>query len=124
MDEEQIIQQLVDHKWRRRTIEVWRRANFRCEYCDKNLIEYSDDYYFGAHVDHIVPGAGDLPDNLALACTSCNFIKRKRRFDDNGSVTSRAAIIERAAAHIRDIRQRNDKRLAADLALFRMFAKS
>lgn len=27
------------------------------------------------HVDHIDPVAGDVPDNLALACPSCNLSK-------------------------------------------------
>lgn len=27
------------------------------------------------HIDHIIPGAGDHPDNLALACASCNLSK-------------------------------------------------
>jgi hypothetical protein len=27
------------------------------------------------HIDHIIPNAGDLPNNLALACASCNLSK-------------------------------------------------
>jgi HNH endonuclease len=27
------------------------------------------------HIDHIVPRGGDHPDNLALACASCNLTK-------------------------------------------------
>jgi hypothetical protein len=27
------------------------------------------------HVDHIIPGAGDHPDNLTLACATCNLAK-------------------------------------------------
>jgi len=27
------------------------------------------------HIDHILPGYGDHPDNLALACASCNLAK-------------------------------------------------
>ena len=27
------------------------------------------------HVDHILPGGGNHPDNLALACASCNLAK-------------------------------------------------
>lgn len=28
------------------------------------------------HVDHIIPDAGNHPDNLALACASCNLSKQ------------------------------------------------
>jgi 5-methylcytosine-specific restriction endonuclease McrA len=27
------------------------------------------------HVDHIIPGSGHDPDNLALACAACNLSK-------------------------------------------------
>jgi hypothetical protein len=29
------------------------------------------------HVDHIIPGAGNQPNNLALACASCNLAKQE-----------------------------------------------
>ena len=50
---------------------VYQRAGNCCEYC------YTCQRVTGQpmHVDHIVPGAGDHPDNLALACASCNLTK-------------------------------------------------
>ena len=105
-------------------LEVWRRAFYKCEYCGKNLTESSDEYYYGSHIDHIVPDAGDEPVNLALACHACNYIKRDRRFlnvAEEGLPISpteiRALIISRAAAYIASIRETNEKRMAADLQL-------
>jgi hypothetical protein len=34
------------------------------------------------HIDHVIPRAGDRPDNLALACASCNLSKN----DATGSI--------------------------------------
>ncbi len=50
---------------------VHQRAAYCCEYCQtpQRVIGQS------MHIDHIIPGAGDLPDNLALACASCNLSK-------------------------------------------------
>ena len=56
------------------------RAEFRCEYCDRDLFASVDDYK-SWEIDHIVPisqGGTDNDENVALACRTCNFcIKRK-----------------------------------------------
>lgn len=51
------------------------RANFCCEYCDRRLLKSLDDYY-SWQVDHITPKAGDSLDNYAVACQTCNHLKR------------------------------------------------
>lgn len=50
---------------------VHERAHHCCEYC------YTCQWVIGQamHVDHIIPGAGDHPDNLTLACATCNLSK-------------------------------------------------
>lgn len=105
-------------------LEVWRRAAYKCEYCGKKLTDTSDEYYYGSHIDHVVPGNGDDVLNLALAYHACNFIKRDMRFVDvaevglpKTAVEMRALIISRATVHIASIRERNQKRLASDLEL-------
>lgn len=54
--------------------QVRQRAHYRCEYCQ------TDEQLTGIpnHIDHIIPlalGGTDLPDNLCLACASCNSHK-------------------------------------------------
>lgn len=50
------------------------RANFHCEYCDTCLLD-SVVFYYSWELDHITPGAGDGPENLALSCRTCNHLK-------------------------------------------------
>jgi hypothetical protein len=126
MDEAEIRRRLRVAGWDPVTLEVWRRAGYKCEYCGKNFIESPDDYYFGAHVDHIVPSAGDDSLNLALACRACNFIKRDKRFLVEGEtlpaseIEGRALILSLATAYIASVRTENEKRLATDLQLLSM----
>ena len=50
---------------------VHERAQGCCEYCqtcEQNTAQ-------PMHIDHIDPDGGDAPDNLCLACSSCNLIK-------------------------------------------------
>jgi HNH endonuclease len=126
MDEAEIRRRL-GYSFSAMKLEVWRRAGYKCEYCTRSLIGSSDEYYFGAHIDHVVPDTDDSLLNLALACHACNFIKRDMRFlevADEGlpasGIEMRALIISRAAAYIASIRERNQKRLAADLELLNM----
>src|ERR1017187_737580 len=123
MDRQQIIQELVAQKWHPRTIDVWVHARCRCEYCGKSLVESPDEYFFGSHVDHIIPDAGDTLDNLALACNACNFIKRRRRFREHDAVANaagqRSEVIWKASQYIAQIRERNRGRLDTQLTLLR-----
>jgi len=53
---------------------VAQRADGRCEYCRAPELVFN----FAFEVDHILPrfaGGDDSPDNLALACESCNLYK-------------------------------------------------
>lgn len=54
--------------------EVAARARHRCEYCRAPEAAFN----LAFEVEHIVPlsqGGADTPDNLALACRSCNLYK-------------------------------------------------
>lgn len=121
MEREHIIRELVAQTWDPSTIEVWVRAKFRCEYCNKALSESSDEYFYGAHVDHVVPGAGNALTNLALACRACNFIKRKQTFAASEfpptTAEGRTEIIKKASEYITGIRARNTERLKKQLPL-------
>jgi CRISPR/Cas system Type II protein with McrA/HNH and RuvC-like nuclease domain len=90
--------------------------NFRCVYCDRDLLASIDDYDVW-QFDHIVPvsqeGENKI-ENLAVACKLCNFAKRD--FDprlvagDHASVEELRAI---AKAHVTERRAEKRKRLDA-----------
>ena len=50
---------------------VRQRASRCCEYCQT----CEDTIGQTPHIDHIDPGDGDHPDNLCLACPTCNLSK-------------------------------------------------
>lgn len=50
------------------------RAGYKCEYC--RILEYLSNYEY--HLEHIIGvqhGGSNLPDNLAYACSWCNWKK-------------------------------------------------
>jgi hypothetical protein len=104
----------MSKNWYAWEIEVFRRAKGNCEYCDKYLMASSDSFYYDRHFDHIRPDEGNGVENMAVACKTCNFIKRDQKF----AGSSRVEIIANARAYIRSVRERNDRRLAVDKAWF------
>jgi len=58
-----------------------------------------------------VPGAGDDPENLALACKTCNFVKRAKKFAEAAEALDRQTIVRRAQAFILARREENQERL-------------
>ena len=85
-------------QWNLETARLGARAGFRCEYCGKDLLA-SVDAYDSWQVDHIVPSSkkgDDHFDNLALACKTCNFMKRNR----TPAGATRGERIADAARHI------------------------
>lgn len=50
---------------------VHERARHCCEYCQT----CRDTIGQAMHVEHIDPGGGDAPENLCLACPTCNLSK-------------------------------------------------
>jgi len=111
MDDESIVAELVGLGWSRSTLAVWLRAKCCCEYCDCDLLASDGEYLYGSHVDHVVPGRGDDPDNLALACKTCNFIKRARSFAEAERALTRQEIVARARVFIQARRGENCRRL-------------
>ena len=72
------------------------RAGFHCEYCDRPLIGSIEDYDAWQN-DHIHPrtrkGSDDYVKNKALACKTCNFIKRHTEVKCNPDTLSRAELV-------------------------------
>jgi 5-methylcytosine-specific restriction endonuclease McrA len=67
------------HPWHPEAVRRAIRANFRCEYCDRDFFASVDDYKT-LQEDHIIPtSAGGSVDgnNIAIACLTCNCIIKK-----------------------------------------------
>lgn len=97
-------------KWSSETAALGVAAFFKCEYCDRDLLESPDAYKLW-QVDHIVPlskGGSDSVDNKAIACRQCNM-DFKRNWDPrtvtsgNGQAT-REALVLSVRAYVRDRR--------------------
>lgn len=66
---------------RRRAWAVWEKTNGKCAYCDCALNPFDRNAHNGFHIDHVIPrarGGGDEIENLAPACSRCNFSKYAR----------------------------------------------
>ena len=67
----------MNASWAETTRQVVARAGGRCAYCRMHQSLQGATF----HIEHIVPrsaGGPDAPDNLALACPSCNLGKSDR----------------------------------------------
>jgi HNH endonuclease len=76
MVRDEIVQQLVAlGSWSDLSARLGERADYRCEYCGVDLLESPRAYKLWQN-DHIVPvshGGKSDPENLAVACKSCNW---------------------------------------------------
>lgn len=124
MNRDEIIQELQKLGWHPRTVAVWHRARYRCEYCDKSLIATAADHFCNAEIDHVVPYAGDDLENLALACHACNRIKRHKNFTEVGQLNARSDLIMRARHYIQTITTRDEARLEVAKRLFQLLDKA
>jgi 5-methylcytosine-specific restriction endonuclease McrA len=71
-----IKKKLIDKfEWAEWQIDRGIRANFKCEYCGKDLLETIDDDFWIWQIDHIKPiskKGEDTKDNHAVSCLTCN----------------------------------------------------
>ncbi len=78
MDPQKIINELIaTEDWDDINSKLGVRADFKCEYCGKDLLA-SVENYKEWQKDHLIPqsaGGSDDMDNLVLTCKTCNFIK-------------------------------------------------
>ena len=77
MTRNEVLEMLRPWGWSAEAVDLGIRADFRCEYCDRDLIASVTDYD-AWQVDHILPRVDQRDEfwNLALACKTCNFLKR------------------------------------------------
>jgi 5-methylcytosine-specific restriction endonuclease McrA len=81
--------------WPEIHILVGKRAKFKCEYCGKYLLASYEDYDQW-QIDHIVPDGNNDPENLALSCKLCNFVKRHTSPTTLTTKTDRESLINAA----------------------------
>lgn len=91
--------------WPEYQIEVGLRADFKCEYCGKSLLE-TYEHYDQWQVDHIIPNGDNNLENLALSCKLCNFVKRQTDPSSQTDKKDRASLIAAARDIISQRRQR------------------
>ena len=78
--------------WPKDIVEMGIRAKFCCEYCGKDLLT-DVDTYDSWQKDHIIPNGINDPDNLAVSCKTCNFIKRGTDPSTRTEATDRKSLI-------------------------------
>ena len=87
MTEEELAKSLMhDFRFSREQVTLGIKASFRCQYCGRDLLE-SVNAYDSWNTEHVVPTSkkGDPgPENWALACKTCNFIKGNWLPEDPG----------------------------------------
>ena len=54
--------------------DVFERDNHRCVYCCRDLL-HDFDAFMLTHMDHLMPGAINEPENIVTACYVCNLLK-------------------------------------------------
>ena len=105
--------------WSDSTLRLAVRTGFRCEYCGSDFFASLENYY-AFEVEHIVPrGRGaeldDSPENLTVACRTCNRLKR--RWDPRtqaGEGAGRAKLIEAARGYVSAQRKEKLERILGE----------
>ena len=116
MSEKTIIKKLIEtNYWDKDAVLLGLRAEFKCEYCGKNLLA-SVDNYKEWQVDHIVPlskGGTDDFDNLALSCRTCNVCLKNKwnPLQDSNEKLNREQLIKKTKEYITNRRKEEQVKL-------------
>ena len=119
-----IVCDLVETKiWSAKSVFLGERAEFKCEYCGRDLLSSVNDYKDWQE-DHIVPkskgGDNDDVNNLAVSCRPCN-VNWKAKWDPRtvcGENASREELVEAARNYV----TQRKKEAMEDLIIFRKIA--
>ena len=107
--------------WPKDIVALGIRAKFCCEYFGKYLLE-NVDIYDSWQKDHIIPDGNNDPSNLAIACKTCNFVKRHTNPTKRAKGMDRDSLIQAAGEIIQERRKEKEKilektRMAAEIIL-------
>lgn len=119
--EEEIVSALVEKGgWSETAARRGLRANFKCEYCNRDLLASVNDHKAWQE-DHIVPvskgGGKDDDENIAVSCRTCN-VNIKGKWDPRtvcGENSSREELINA----VREYVARGRTRFLEDVVSFR-----
>lgn len=100
--------------WSDSTLRLAINTEFKCEYCKSDFFASVESYY-AFEVEHIVPrGRGpeidEAPENLTVACRTCNRLKRRwdpRSKVKEGDLATREQLIDAAREYV--LKQREEK---------------
>lgn len=109
--------------WSAETIKLAEKTGFRCEYCGKDFFQSVDDYY-SFEVEHIIPRGRfeEKPENLTIACSTCNFLKR--RWDPRsvaGDASTRDELIAAARIHVAEKRKQKEEKVSRERELAKRY---
>ena len=121
MDLNELRNAIMAAGWSASTLELAEKTGFRCEYCGKDFFGGLDDYY-SFEVEHIIPrGKGeDKAENLTVACSTCNFLKR--RWDPRSTVgddATRDQLISSARQYVLERRKVKEDKVEKERNLAR-----
>jgi len=106
----EVVKALVaTRRWDELTAQVAERARYCCEYCDLDFYRSPENYKL-MQKDHIIPSSSDGPhelENLALACTPCNF-SFKRDYAPPRDAATREQRINAARRYVEDRKKNFD----------------
>ena len=93
--------------WSDSTLRLAINTEFKCEYCKSDFFASVESYY-AFEVEHIVPrGRGpeidEAPENLTVACRTCNRLKRRwdpRSKVKEGDLATREQLIDAAREYV------------------------
>ena len=83
--------------WPAWMVDLGIRTDLRCEYCGRDLLADVDacDCW---QKEHVVPDGNEEMSNLAIACRTCNFIKRNTDPRDTSTAHDRDSLVASAVA--------------------------
>ncbi len=123
---DQLFKEVAQYGWSIETLKVWSMSDFRCVYCNLDLLETLDNNQLGV-LDHLLPQSRypqlvNSESNLVLSCWVCNRIKR--HWDANTRVAThvycdgnvlepdqRAELIKRAHQYVKSMREKKEQAL-------------
>ena len=98
-------------KWSKEQAQLGVEFDFKCAYCDKDMISCLDNHREW-QTDHIIPsskGGDDSMSNLVLCCRTCNFMKGTWNPSEalNNTNASKKDLIRAAKIYLSSMREKN-----------------